>query len=119
MPIINIGTHISSLLEYSTRQINAGDNLTVTAFYNTTEYMPITNTNSSLAPIIGITLLYLAQDKTYTSTSTSTSSSPTPTGSGSGSGVSSSFSHAAAAMVTSGPVLIAGAMGAMVALGFA
>jgi hypothetical protein len=119
MPMMNMGMHISSLSECSTGQINLGDNLTVTAFYNTTEYMPMTNNDGSLAPIMGIALLYLAQNETYTSTSTSKSSSSTPTGSGSGSGVSSSSSHAAAAMMTSGPVLVAGAMGAMVAFGFA
>ncbi|KAH8797547.1 hypothetical protein F5882DRAFT_475323 [Hyaloscypha sp. PMI_1271] len=113
MPMMNMGMHISSLSECSTGQINLGDKLTVTAFYNTTEYMPMTNTDGSLAPIMGIALLYLAQNETYTITSTSKSSSPT------GSGVSSSSSHAAAAMVTSGPVLVAGAMGAMVAFGFA
>ena len=111
--MMNMGMHISSLSECSTGQINLGDKLTVTAFYNTTEYMPMTNTDGSLAPIMGIALLYLAQNETYTITSTSKSSSPT------GSGVSSSSSHAAAAMVTSGPVLVAGAMGAMVAFGFA
>jgi hypothetical protein len=79
----------------------------------------MTNTDGSLAPIMGIALLYLAQNETYTSTSTSKPSSSIPTGSGSGSGVSSSSSHAAAAMITSGPVLVAGAMGAMVAFGFA
>jgi hypothetical protein len=119
MPMMNMGMHISSLSECSTGQINLGDNLTVTAFYNTTEYTPMTNTDGSLAPIMGIALLYLAQNETYTIISTSKSSSSTPTGSGSGSGVSSSSSHAAAAMVTSGPVLVAGAMGAMVAFGFA
>lgn len=118
MTMGNMGVHISSLSECSTGQVNLGDNMTVTAFYNTTEYMPMTNTDGSLAPIMGIALLYLAQNETYTSTSTSAASSPTVTGSGSG--VSSSSSHAAAApMITSGPFLIAGAMGAMVALEFA
>ena len=118
----DMGTHISSLSECSTGQVNLGDNLTVTAFYNTTEYMPMTNTDGSLAPIMGIALLYLAQNETYTSTSTTASPSPTGagSGSGSGSGVSSSSSHAAAApMITTGPFFVAGAIGAMVALGFA
>lgn len=122
MPMANMGTHISSLSECSTGQVNLGDSLAVTAFYNTTEYMPMTNTDGSLAPIMGIALLYLAQNETYTSTSTSTVA-PTATGSGSGSasggGVSTTSSQAAAVpMITSGPFLVAGALG-MVALGFA
>lgn len=104
MPMTNMGMHISSLSECSTGQVNLGDNLTVTAFYNTTEYMPMMNSDGSLAPIMGIALLYLAQNETYTSTSISTSA-PTATESGSGSGsggrVSSRSSHAAAVpMVT-------------------
>jgi hypothetical protein len=128
MPMGNMGMHISSLSECSTGQVNLGDNLSVTAFYNTTEYTPMTDTDGSLAPIMGIALLYLAQNETSTSSSTSssTSASPSPTGAGSasgagsGSGVSSSSSHAAAApMITIGPFLVAGAMGAIVGLGFA
>jgi hypothetical protein len=124
MPMGNMGMHISSLSECSTGQVNLGDNLSVTAFYNTTEYTPMTDTDGSLAPIMGIALLYLAQNETSTSSSTSssTSASPSPTGAGSasGSGVSSSRSHAAAApMITIGPFLVAGAMGAIVGLGFA
>lgn len=115
MPMTNMGMHISSLSQCSTGQVNMGDNLTVTAFYNTTEYMPMMNTDGSLASIMGIALLYLAQNETYTSTSISTSA-PTATGSGSGSGsgggVSSSSSHGAAVpMITSGPFLVAGALG--------
>jgi len=118
MPMGNMGTHISSLSQCSTGQVNLGDNLTVTAFYNTTEYMPMTDTDGSLANVMGIAVLYLAQNETYTSPS-----APTATGSGSGSGsgggVSSSSSHGAAVpMITSGPFLVAGALG-MVALGFA
>ena len=118
MPMGNMETHISSLSQCSTGQVNLGDNLTVTAFYNTTEYMPMTDTDGSLANVMGIAVLYLAQNETYTSPS-----APTATGSGSGSGsgggVSSSSSHGAAVpMITSGPFLVAGALG-MVALGFA
>jgi len=80
--------------------------------------MPMTDTDGSLANVMGIAVLYLAQNETYTSPS-----APTATGSGSGSGsgggVSSSSSHGAAVpMITSGPFLVAGALG-MVALGFA
>jgi hypothetical protein len=122
MPMGSMGTHISSLSQCSTGQVNLGDNLTVTAFYNTTEYKPMTDTDGSLANVMGIAVLFLAQNETYTSTPTSTSA-PTATGSGSGSGsgggVSSSSSHGAAVpMITSGPFLVAGALG-MVALGFA
>lgn len=110
----NMGMHVSSLSECSTGQVKLGDNMTVTAYYNTSEYMPMTNTDGSLAPIMGIALLYLAQNETYTST-TSASVSTT----GSGSGVSTSTSTAAAPTLTGGPFLVAGAVGAMVALGFA
>jgi hypothetical protein len=112
MPMGSMGTHISSLSQCSTGQVNLGDNLTVTAFYNTTEYKPMTDTDGSLANVMGIAVLYLAQNEMYTSPSA-------PTATGSGGGVSSSSSHGAAVpMITSGPFLVAGALG-MVALGFA
>lgn len=97
MPMANMGTHISSISECSTGQVNLGDSLTVTAFYNTTEYMPMKYTNGSLANIMGIAVLFLAQEGA----------------------VSSGSSHGAAVpMITSGPYLVAGALG-IVALGFA
>jgi hypothetical protein len=58
MPMGNMGMQISSFSECSTGQVNLGDNLSVTAFYNTTEYTPMTDTDGSLAPIMGIALLY-------------------------------------------------------------
>lgn len=104
-----MGMHISSLTSCSTGQVNLGDKLSVDAYYNGSEYQMMTNTDGSLAPIMGIALVYLAQNETYSSTSTS----PTATG------LSTATSTAGAATVTSGPFLMAAAMGGMVALGFA
>ncbi|KAE8453857.1 hypothetical protein EG329_007633 [Mollisiaceae sp. DMI_Dod_QoI] len=115
MPGMQMGTHISSLSECSTGQINLGDNLTVTAYYNTSEYAPMVNTDGTLAPIMGIGILYLAQNETSSSRSSSTSSTTL-----SSTGVATSTSKAAgcAMTVASGPALFAGALGGMAALGF-
>lgn len=114
MPGMTMGSHISSLSECSAGQLNPGDNLTVTAYYNTTEYAPMTNTDGSLAPIMGIGLLYVALNETSSSTSTSS-------GTAAAAGGASSTSKAAGAIMTlgPGPALFAGAVGGMVALGFA
>lgn len=113
MPGMTMGSHISSLSECSTGQLNTGDNLTVTAYYNTTEYAPMVNTDGSLAPIMGIGILYVALNETSTSTSISS-------GTATATGVASSTSKAAGAIMTvaGGPALFAGAVGGMVALGF-
>ncbi|KAF8853912.1 hypothetical protein BDZ45DRAFT_729180 [Acephala macrosclerotiorum] len=114
MPGMTTDTHISSISECSTGQLNAGDNWTVTAYYNMTEHAPMTNTDGSLAPIMGIGLLYVALNETSNSTSTSSGTATTT-------GVSSSTSQAAGVIMTmaSGPALFAVAVGGMVALGFA
>ena len=107
----NMGKHISSLTECSTGQINLGDTLSVTAHYNTSEYSAMIDTDGSLAPIMGIGLMYVAQNETYTASATPTTSS----------GPSSSSSKAAAATsnVAGGKLWIAGTVGGMAALAFA
>ncbi|CZR60756.1 uncharacterized protein PAC_10652 [Phialocephala subalpina] len=114
MPGMTMGSHISSLSECSTGQLNVGDSLTVTAYYNTTEYAPMTNTDGSLTPIMGIGLLYVAVNETSSSTSTSS-------GTSTATGVASTTSKAAGSIMTvaGGSALFAGAVGGMVALGFA
>ncbi|KUJ16009.1 uncharacterized protein LY89DRAFT_750161 [Mollisia scopiformis] len=116
MPGMTMGTHISSITECSTGQVNLGDNMMVTAYYNTSEYEPMTNTDGTLAPIMGIGLLYLAQNEASSSGSSSTSSASTTA-----TGVASSTSKAAGPIMTvaGGPVLFVGALGGMAVLGFA
>jgi hypothetical protein len=106
----NMGKHISSISECSTGQVNLGDNLTVTAYYNTTEYMPMMDTDGTLAPIMGIALLYVAQNETYTAPPTSTATTAAST---------SSSIAAAATNVAGGSLWYAGALGGMVVLAFA
>ena len=61
--------HISSMSFCENKgSIAAGDKLAVTAYYNTTEYSPMTNTDGSLAPIMGISILYVAESTNGTAT---------------------------------------------------
>ena len=54
--------HVSSMSFCENKgSIAQGDKLSVTAFYNTTEYTPMTDTDGSLAPIMGISILYVAE----------------------------------------------------------
>jgi hypothetical protein len=105
----NMGMHISSISECSTGQVNLGDKLSVTAYYNTTEYMPMTDTNGTLAPIMGIALLYVAQNETYTAPPAPTTTTAS----------TSSSTAAAATNVAGGSLWYAGAVGGMVALALA
>lgn len=116
MPETSMGEHVSSISNCDNGQVNLGDNLTVTAYYNTSEYAPMINTDGILAPIMGIGLLYLAVNETGSSSTTSGTATGTATG------VVSLTSNAAGSIMTvaarAGPALFAGAMGGMVALGF-
>jgi hypothetical protein len=54
--------HISSLSTcYNLGSFKAGDEWSLTAYYNTSEYMPMQNTDGSLEPIMGISLVYFVQ----------------------------------------------------------
>jgi hypothetical protein len=52
--------------------IGIGDTLSVTAYYNSIEYALMTNTDGSLAPIMGIAIAYVA-DLNLTSTAVNSS----------------------------------------------
>lgn len=53
--------HISSISSCSNMgTIGVGDTLSITAYYNSTEYALMTNTNGSFAPIMGIAIAYVA-----------------------------------------------------------
>ena len=103
------GEHISSISECSTGELNLGDQLSVTAFYNTTEYAAMQNPDGSLVPIMGIGIMYVAQSQTYNSTAATTATASTMPS-------SMSISGGAVAMATSGPALVAGAVGGMAGL---
>jgi hypothetical protein len=64
MPGMNMGAdtvHISSISTcHNVGVIGVGDILSVTAYYNSTEYALMTNTNGTLMPIMGIALVYVA-----------------------------------------------------------
>jgi hypothetical protein len=54
--------HISSLSTcYNVGSFKAGDEWSLTAYYNTSEYMPMQNTDGSLEPIMGISLVYFVE----------------------------------------------------------
>ncbi|TVY19817.1 hypothetical protein LARI1_G004723, partial [Lachnellula arida] len=111
----NVGKHISAIKECDGGQIALGDNVTVTASYNLTEYVPMMYTNGSLAPMMGIGLVYVAQNETFTASAT-----PTTTAATVASGVLSSSSNAAAAThVAGGKVWVVGVVGGMAVLAFA
>ncbi|KAI9733658.1 MAG: hypothetical protein M1834_003260 [Cirrosporium novae-zelandiae] len=53
--------HISSITCNPKQSfLNIGDELSVQAFYNTTDYSPMLNSDGTLAPIMGISILYVA-----------------------------------------------------------
>lgn len=106
---MSMESHISYMSGCSDGQVNLGDNMTVIAYYNTTEYAPMVNTDGTLTDIMGIGILYLAQNETGTSSASPTSS-----------GVASSTSKAAGSVMTAGggSTLLLGAVGVM-AFGFA
>lgn len=59
--------HVSSMSFCENKgSIAQGDKLSVTAFYNTTQYTPMTDTDGSLAPIMGISILYVAESTNKT-----------------------------------------------------
>jgi hypothetical protein len=67
--------HISSISSCSNADtIAVGDTLSVTAYYDPTKHSLMTNTDGSLAPIMGIAIAYVA-DTDLTSTATNSSSS--------------------------------------------
>jgi hypothetical protein len=104
--------HISSIASCSNDgTLKRGDTLGVTAHYNTSEYAPMMNVDGSLAPIMGISLLYVATGSN-SSTAPSVSSTAPGTPSGTAAGVSSTSTNAAS---TSSGEGIAG-MGAILGL---
>ncbi|KAK5019617.1 hypothetical protein LTR16_000398 [Cryomyces antarcticus] len=106
--------HISSISTCDNGTVNVGDRFSVNAYYNTSEYSPMLNTDGSLTPIMGISLFYVAVNETgSTSTGTTTGSSSTITGS---SAVATSTSAAVA--LNAGIVVFAGSMVGMVAAFF-
>ena len=69
----NDTVHISSISTcHNVGIIGIGDILSVTAYYNSTEYALMTNTNGTLAPIMGIALVYVA-DLNLTTTAVNSS----------------------------------------------
>ncbi|TKA80773.1 hypothetical protein B0A49_00510 [Cryomyces minteri] len=97
---------ISSISTCDSGTVNVGDQFSVNAYYNTSQYSPMLNTDGSLTPIMGISLFYVAVNETgSTPTGTTTGSSSTSTGS---SAVATSTSAAVA--VNARTVLFAGSM---------
>jgi hypothetical protein len=92
---------VQRLTECAKGQVNLGDKLSVTAYYNTSEYAPMINTVGSLAPIMGISLTYVTQNETMTNTPTTTASAESLTSTSMGWGMAA----------TAGPALLAGQVG--------
>ena len=84
--------HISSLTACTNKgSMVKGDKWSVTAYYNTNEYAPMTDTNGTLEPIMGIALMYYVEGKSVNMTSvSSTSSGSAPASTNAASGVSTS-----------------------------
>jgi hypothetical protein len=80
---MNMGSdtvHISSISSCSNAgTIAIGDTLSVTAYYNSSKYSLMTNTDGSLAPIMGISIVYVADTNLTTTTVSSSSSGGTGT----------------------------------------
>ena len=112
--------HISSLTTcLNDGSSNIGDEWGVQAFYNTSEYAPMLDTDGSLAPIMGIALVYISQGLNIT-TNNSTTTSATPTASGTSSvsgtatgsatstGATAASTGAASDVMVSGSLMFAG-----------
>jgi hypothetical protein len=71
--------HISSISTCANAgSVSVGDEWSVNAFYNTSEYSPMMESDNALAPIMGISLLYIAHNgSTVAASNVSTSSSST------------------------------------------
>ena len=118
MPTMNMSmmnmdmVHISSIASCSNDgTLKKGDTLGVTAHYNTSEYAPMMNSDGSLAPIMGISLLYVAIRG---------NSSITPSASGTASSTPSSTTAGVSSIATNAASISSGAgmagMGAILGL---
>jgi hypothetical protein len=87
MPGMNM-EHISSISTCANAgSVSVGDEWSVNAYYNTSEYAPMMDSDNKLAPIMGISLLYIAHNGSTAAASnatatTSSSSSAAATSSG-------------------------------------
>ena len=65
--------HLSSLTTCTNQGVmKAGDKYSLTAYYNTSEYAPMTNTNGKLEDIMGIALVYFVEGTSVNATNGST-----------------------------------------------
>lgn len=94
--------HISSISTCAnTGVVNVGDEWGVTAFYNTSEHAPMLDSDGSLAPIMGISLLYVANgtiEAIGNATATTTGSTAGASGASTTSASASAKSSGAAAI---------------------
>ena len=103
--------HISSISACTGGQVNVGDTWSVNAYYNTSEYTPMANTNGSLASVMGISLFYVAVNQTGTDSTVtvggnaSSSSSPSSSSSASSPAASTTSAASAGALTNSASAL--------------
>ena len=91
--------HISSMSGCTNDgMVNVGDEWSVTAFYNTSEYAPMQNSDGTLAEIMGISLMYVAVNDTSSGNGTATGTSTATASSTSSSTTSSSSTSDATAV---------------------
>lgn len=84
--------HISSISTCDNNaNISVGDVWSITAFYNSTEYSLMTNTDGTLAPIMGISLVYVADMNLTSTAANSSGNGQTEPGASSNSGGSKVF----------------------------
>jgi hypothetical protein len=91
--------HVSSLSACADDgSLAVGDTMSITAHYNTSEYMPMTDMNGTLEPIMGISLVYIALGEV--ASANATGSNGTSGGTASSSAGATSTGSGAAASTT-------------------
>lgn len=100
----------------NTGVVNVGDEFSVTAYYNTSEYAPMLNSDGTLAPIMGIALIYIAPGNATTTTTSNTASSTTSaTGSASTTSSTSSATGSTSTTSSNGDRVMVGSAGVLLA----
>ncbi|OCK77375.1 hypothetical protein K432DRAFT_445374 [Lepidopterella palustris CBS 459.81] len=108
--MMNMGmdmVHISSIQTCANDgTLKVGDTLSITAHYNTSEFSPMVNEDGTLAPIMGISLVYVAVGKNQIAVS-----SGTPSGTSTGAAAAASATSSSGAGSVGGfGIAVGGAM---------
>ena len=108
MPPMNDSTtmsdmfHISSISACSGQEISTGEQWTIVAHYNTSEYAPMLDTDGGLMPIMGISLFFVAPGQVGSNTTLNVGADGMVVANSSSSGSATSTMSTATATSTSG-----------------